>query len=301
MTRHIARVPLRWADMDSYGHVNNAVYLRYLQEARVDMLFVHAPRRGAATFHAGSVVARHEIDYIQPLRHRDLPVRVEVWVREVRNSSFTLGYEVLDDAANDDAANDNAGRRAVYATATTTLVPYDLEKGRPRRLTADEKAVLEHYSETDGPATRSAGRVLPRLDADTKSHVFECPVRFDDFDSYGHVNNVIFVQYLEESRFDFARKYLLGLVDSHQGSVVAGQAIEYLAPIAFRTQPLRVAVWVTRIGESSFDVAYEVRDDERTYARAVSAMVAYDVAVQRTRKLTADERSALEPFAEVGQ
>ncbi|MFE4477710.1 acyl-CoA thioesterase, partial [Kitasatospora sp. NPDC056789] len=37
--RHIYRCPLRWADMDAYGHVNNVVFLRYLEEARIDFLF----------------------------------------------------------------------------------------------------------------------------------------------------------------------------------------------------------------------------------------------------------------------
>ncbi len=56
--RHIYRCPLRWADMDAYGHVNNVVFLRYLEEARIDFLF-----RPDKDFQQGSVVARHEIDY----------------------------------------------------------------------------------------------------------------------------------------------------------------------------------------------------------------------------------------------
>ena len=43
MARHIYLCPMRWADMDSLGHVNNVTYVDYLQEARVDMLRVHAP------------------------------------------------------------------------------------------------------------------------------------------------------------------------------------------------------------------------------------------------------------------
>ena len=68
MTRHVCHVPMRWSDMDAFGHVNNVVYLRYLQEARVDMLFVHAPRHGAEELAAGVVVARHEVAYRAPTR-----------------------------------------------------------------------------------------------------------------------------------------------------------------------------------------------------------------------------------------
>ena len=44
--RHVYECPMRWADMDLQGHVNNVIYVDYLQEARVDMLRVHAAREG---------------------------------------------------------------------------------------------------------------------------------------------------------------------------------------------------------------------------------------------------------------
>ncbi|WP_026875286.1 acyl-CoA thioesterase [Jiangella gansuensis] len=148
MPRHVTLVPLRWADMDAYGHVNNVVYLRYLQEARVDMLFVHAPKQGAEQLAEGVVVARHEISYHAPLRFRAAPVQVETWVRRVGNSSFELGYEILD-------VDGDAGR-TVYAVASTVLVPYDLDDARPRRVAAEERAVLESFVELDGPVPGKA-------------------------------------------------------------------------------------------------------------------------------------------------
>ncbi|HSK28036.1 MAG TPA: acyl-CoA thioesterase [Jiangellales bacterium] len=143
MTRHVCQVPLRWSDMDAYGHVNNVVYLRYLQEARVDMLFVRAPKQGAEELAHGVVVARHEIGYRAPLHFRPEPVRVETWVSRIGAASFTLGYEVLD--------VDGGGSRAVYVVASSVLVPYDLAAGRPRRLRPEERAVLESFAEPDGP------------------------------------------------------------------------------------------------------------------------------------------------------
>ena len=44
---HLVEVALRWGDMDAQAHVNNATYVDYLQEARVDMLLTHAPQRPA--------------------------------------------------------------------------------------------------------------------------------------------------------------------------------------------------------------------------------------------------------------
>ena len=43
MARHVVELKPRWADMDAYGHVNNVTWLEYLQEARIDLFFVHAP------------------------------------------------------------------------------------------------------------------------------------------------------------------------------------------------------------------------------------------------------------------
>ncbi len=134
MARHVFLCPLRWSDMDSYGHVNNVVYLRYLEEARVDMLFVHAPTQGASRLAEGVVVAKHEIEYLKPLRFRPEPVRVETWVTHVGHASFNLAYEVCDPGV-------------VYARARSMMVPYDVAESRPRRLLPEERKVLETFFE----------------------------------------------------------------------------------------------------------------------------------------------------------
>ncbi|MEU9211746.1 thioesterase family protein [Streptomyces sp. NPDC048415] len=125
--RHIYRCPLRWADMDAYGHVNNVVFLRYLEEARIDFLF-----RPDKDFKQGSVVARHEIDYKRQLVHRHAPVDVELWITEIRAASFTITYEVKDP-------------EQVYVRASTVIVPFDFEAQRPRRLTTEEREFLAEY------------------------------------------------------------------------------------------------------------------------------------------------------------
>lgn len=113
--------------MDAYGHVNNVVFLRYLEEARIDFLF-----RPEKDFKQGSVVARHEIDYKRQLVHRHTPVDIELWVTQIRAASFTIAYEVKDPDQ-------------VYVTASTVIVPFDFAEQRPRRITADEREFLESY------------------------------------------------------------------------------------------------------------------------------------------------------------
>ncbi|MEO3973906.1 thioesterase family protein [Streptomyces sp. CAU 1734] len=135
MARHIYRCPLRWSDMDAFGHVNNVVFLRYLEEARIDFMFRLQPGDGSPSFSGGSVVARHEIDYVRPLVHRHEPVIVESWVTRISAASLTIAYEVKD-------AEDSP---QVYVRASTVVVPYNLEAGRPRRISAEEKEYLSAY------------------------------------------------------------------------------------------------------------------------------------------------------------
>ncbi|MBY8886507.1 acyl-CoA thioesterase [Streptomyces sp. PTM05] len=147
MARHIYRCPLRWSDMDAFGHVNNAVFLRYLEEARIDLTFRRAPGEGRGSFSGGSVVARHEIDYLRPLVHSYEPVTVETWVTRMTAASVTYAYEIKD-------------AEQVYVRARTVVVPYDLTEGRPRRLTPEEREFLEGYRD-DGAEGPDSGERAP--------------------------------------------------------------------------------------------------------------------------------------------
>ena len=148
MARHIYFCPLRWADMDSLGHVNNVTYVDYLQESRVDMLRVHAPATGGEQLAEGTVVVRHEVEFVAPLVFRPEPVRIESWVTRIRPASFPMAYEILDEQPD--------GARRGYARARTVLTPYVFSEERPRRIRHEERAVLERFLEADAPL--GAGR-----------------------------------------------------------------------------------------------------------------------------------------------
>src|SRR5690625_2705664 len=70
-------------------------------------------------------------------------------------------------------------------------------------------------------------------------HVYPAAIRFDDLDSFGHVNNVVLLEYLQEARIDFAHQYMYSAASRHEGSVVAYQSIDCLAPDGPRSAPLR--------------------------------------------------------------
>ena len=132
--RHRYRCSMRWSDMDAYGHVNNVVYLTYLEEARVDMLFALGSDHGDKALAEGVLVAHHEIDYKRPLVYHPRGVDIDLWVGAIKGASFEIRYQVRDE-------------ETVFATAASLLVPYDLDAARPRRVSPEVRAFLEQYLE----------------------------------------------------------------------------------------------------------------------------------------------------------
>jgi acyl-CoA thioester hydrolase len=128
----VFQCPLRWSDMDSYGHVNNVEFLRLLEEARVALFSGAARAAGVTSFEGALVVVRHEIDYKRTLVYRPEPVTIQTWVTTVRSASFTIDYEVGDQAT-------------CYATARSVLAAYDGELDGARRLSLEERSWLELY------------------------------------------------------------------------------------------------------------------------------------------------------------
>lgn len=113
---------VRFRDVDALGHVNNAVFLTYLEEARIGFL---QPMGAEAS---GMILARVEIDFRAPLRIGD-EIEIGVRPRTVGTKSFELEYEV---------------RRGdkVAAEARTVLVSFDYETGRSIEVPAEWREAL---------------------------------------------------------------------------------------------------------------------------------------------------------------
>ncbi len=132
MSRFVYDCHMRWGDMDAFAHVNNTAYVTYLEQARVAMFF----DRYDGTFAKGTVIARHEIDYLRPVVYHPQPLRIELWVDEVRGASFQVRYEVFD-------------AETLAARAVTRCVPFDFTTDRPRRLTPEERRALAGYGDRE--------------------------------------------------------------------------------------------------------------------------------------------------------
>lgn len=110
-------VDVRLRDVDFMGHVNNAVYATYLEQARAGFF---EDVVGESLVSADTVLASLEIDYASPIA-ADQSVTVALGVPELGSSSLPMAYEVRAD-----------GERA--ATARTVQVIVDRETGRSRAI-----------------------------------------------------------------------------------------------------------------------------------------------------------------------
>ncbi|WAP52999.1 thioesterase family protein [Arthrobacter sp. ATA002] len=141
---------------------------------------------------------------------------------------------------------------------------------------------------------------------------FPIQLRFGDEDSNGHVNNVRFIQFLEEARVRLGLMPLgealspgnpglnfRSLTAQSGMAVVARQEIEYLAPLVYRQEPVWAEIWVTGIGTSSLTYGFRIADDDggRVYALAQSTLVVADARTGRPLPLSDQQVRVLEHWS----
>jgi acyl-CoA thioester hydrolase len=124
---HEKRIEIRWNDLDVYGHVNNAIYLTYLEEVRDEWL---GGSLGDPAEVWNWVLARVEIDYRRELALADDFVVATCRLERLGNSSVTTREEVR-----------TLGGE-LSAEATAVLVARDRQSGRSRPLTERERAAF---------------------------------------------------------------------------------------------------------------------------------------------------------------
>jgi acyl-CoA thioester hydrolase len=121
-------------------------------------------------------------------------------------------------------------------------------------------------------------------------------------DLLGHVNNVTYLDYLQEARIEMLLAHAPGtrLLALAEGAQVIHHSVQYAAPLTFRLKPVKIDSWVVAADEESFTLAHEVYDDhtgERvTYLRARSTLAPYAFDEDRRRALTAPELETLGTF-----
>ncbi|CAN2211424.1 FcbC Predicted thioesterase [Candidatus Nanopelagicaceae bacterium] len=124
---------VRWDDIDAFGHVNNAKYLTYIQEARFQWSFYQYAAKNEKPTLVEMVVAKAEIDYLVPIYEGGRFYDVNLWVESIGNSSFVMGYEVVGDNG------------VVHAKVKSVQVAVSMETKKSRPLTEPEREFLTQY------------------------------------------------------------------------------------------------------------------------------------------------------------
>ena len=123
--RYQSKQYVRWDDLDAFGHVNNAVYLTYAQEARFAWSGI-----------LEMVVARAEVDFIAPIYDGDTFLDIELWVSAIGNSSFTMTYELK-------------MKGELVARVKTVQVTVDISTKKSQPIGDEQRAFLTKYLETE--------------------------------------------------------------------------------------------------------------------------------------------------------
>jgi acyl-CoA thioester hydrolase len=125
---HVERIPIRWGDMDAMGHVNNTVYFRFMEQARIGWFDALVPEQDAWKS-TGIVIANAACNFKKPMTYPGT-VEVRIFVGAVGGSSVPTFYEM------------KVGE-VLYADGEATVVFIDMAKQRAVRIPEDIRRRLQ--------------------------------------------------------------------------------------------------------------------------------------------------------------
>lgn len=125
---HVERIAIRWGDMDAMGHVNNTVYFRYMEQARISWFDTLVPR-DEAWKSTGLVIANASCNFKKPINYPGT-VEVRVLAGPPGGSSVATYYELLID-------------EELCADGAATVVFIDIDKQKPVRIPERIRSLLQ--------------------------------------------------------------------------------------------------------------------------------------------------------------
>jgi len=116
---------------------------------------------------------------------------------------------------------------------------------------------------------------MPHKDITNYPQHYELKTRWKDIDSFGHVNNAVFLTYIEDARIMYFKRW--SVTEKKRSLIVASIKIDYLRQITHPSN-LIVAQKVSRIGNSSFDIQSAIffQNDPKPAASSLVSCVCYD-------------------------
>jgi acyl-CoA thioester hydrolase len=265
---HIEKFKVRYTECDQYGHVNNANYLRYMQEAAfgasADAGYDFAKYDELGQYW---LVRETDVEYLKPLRYQD-EFEIKTWVQDFRRVRSRRLYEFR-----------LSGSDELIARASTDWVYLDLKTNRP--VSIPPEMIAAFYPE--GAPTQAPPRD-PFPDAPTPPpDVFTLRrrVTFNEIDMAQHVNNAVYLSYVEDAAMQVSAHYgwSADQMRAHNFAVVVRQhRLEYLQP-ALLGDEIEISTWVSnakRVSATRHFVLKRIGDDQ-LLARVNTGVVFIDL------------------------
>ena len=118
--------------------------------------------------------------------------------------------------------------------------------------------------------------------------------RFRDLDPMGHVNNAVYLTWIENARIEYLRR--LGAFErpdtGEMAMILARVELDFREALDFGDE-VEIGVRTARLGTKSFDLEYELRSGDRVVAEAKTVLVAYDYTSNRSQEIPEEWRRRL--------
>lgn len=239
---------IRHYEQDSFGHVNNAVYANYLQEAAIE-----------ASTDAGFSPAWYELNetgwvirelairyYLQAAYGDELSVKT--WVSDIRRVSSTREYLMTRSVDN-----------ARVARARVNWVYLDTRTGKPARVTDNFALAFEPSGKSEELGIRLQ---KPQKTDDAFRYRSRRRVQTYELDTLRHVNNAVYLHWIEQAYFDALRAAGHPIERNREAgwwALQGGHEIEYFEP-AFDNDEIEVTSWVCEMGKVRGAWIHEIRN-----------------------------------------
>jgi acyl-CoA thioester hydrolase len=125
-------LPVQWGDQDAFGHVNNTVYFRWCESARIEYLDKLGLADRMRTEGIGPILAAITCNYRSPVTYPD-QVQVGARITRLGRSSVTMEHVIYSE-----------GQRRVVADSTSTLVVFDYNRQASHPIPDDVRSAIEH-------------------------------------------------------------------------------------------------------------------------------------------------------------
>lgn len=244
---HTETFRVRYYECDALGHLNNANYLRYMEEAaiRASSAAGYSPARYREMDRLW-LARQTEIEYLRPLSYND-EVQIKTWVADFRGVRSKRMYEFL-----------AAGFETPVARASTDWVFLQAQTGKPAAIPAEmaDAFLPGGPSESLPPRER-----FPETPAPPPG-VFHLQKRVEwrDIDQANHLNNAAYLAYTEDCGLQIAAAHGWHPERMNRAgfAIIAHRhQIEYRAP-ALLNEELKISTWISNVKQTTVTRHYAV-------------------------------------------